>query len=493
MRRWCSPPRRRLAKSSPFQEKLTLTGFCLKVIPKLGLSMHARHPQAGRKPHNHPLVLSFAYRTHARTFAIPRLAAIIVFLLIPIAAVLYLAATCYLIFHDDVLAGLMQRQASLQYAYENRIAALQRDVENANQRAANDAAGFAERLRGLSQRQALIESRTALLATFAAEVRQMRRPAADTDLSGETRDPMPTAAVSSAPADAPTPNPPRDGKPHPAGFDLRLEDGNHPTVLPFSTSDAEPQRDDSGQSPDGQAQDLAARYAQTDAADLALLASFERPADRLTRQVDETLATIGLSPNRFRTIAHAAHRHAADGVGGPFVPLPALADGSAFARAATHLQNALATATDVAAILPHIPLKAPLRGKLEVTSPFGPRLDPFFGRPALHTGVDLHGAFGDCVRATAPGRVTFAGAMGGYGNLVEIDSGNGLATRYAHLSSIDVVQGQSVAAGTIVGHIGETGRATGPHLHYEVRIDGEPVDPERFLRAGQTLAADLAL
>jgi murein DD-endopeptidase MepM/ murein hydrolase activator NlpD len=486
-----------LAKSPPLQGKLTLTEFYLKVIPKLGLSMHARHPQAGRKPHNHPLVLSFAYRRHARTFAIPRLAAIIVFLLIPIAALLYLAATCYLIFHDDVLAGLMQRQASLQYAYENRIAALQRDVENANQRAANDAAGFAERLHGLSQRQALIESRTALLATFATEVRQMRRPAADTDLSGETRDPTPTAAVSSAPADAATPNPPRDGKPHPTGFDLRLEDGNHPTVLPFSTSDAEPLRDDSAQSPNGLAQDLAqdltARYAQTDAADLALLAKFERPADRLTRRVDETLATIGLSSSRFRTIAHAAHRDTAEGIGGPFVPLPALADGSAFARAATHLQNALATATDVAAILPHIPLKAPLPGKLEVTSPFGPRLDPFFGRPALHTGVDLHGAFGDCVRATAPGRVTFAGAMGGYGNLVEIDSGNGLATRYAHLASIDVVQGESVAAGAIVGHIGETGRATGPHLHYEVRIDGEPVDPERFLRAGQTLAADLAL
>jgi murein DD-endopeptidase MepM/ murein hydrolase activator NlpD len=459
----------------------------------LGLSMYARHPQAGRKPHNHRLVLSFAYRTHARTFTIPRLAAIVVFLLIPIAAVLYLAATCYLIFHDDVLAGLMQRQASLQYAYENRIAALRRDVENANQRAANEAAGFAERLRGLSQRQAQIESRTALLATFAAEVRQMRPSTADADMSGDTLDPTPTAAVRSAPADTTTPNPPRDGKPHPAGFDLRLEDGSHPTPLPFSTSDAAPVRDAAAPSPDDLAQDLAARYGQTNAADLALLASFERPADRLTRRVGETLATIGLSPSRFRTVVPASHRDTAEGIGGPFVPLAALSDGSAFAGAATHLQNALATATDFAAILPHIPLKAPLPGKLEVTSPFGPRLDPFFGRPALHTGVDLHGAFGDCVRATAPGRVTFAGAMGGYGNLVEIDSGNGLATRYAHLSSIDVMQGQSLATGAIVGHIGETGRATGPHLHYEVRIDGEPVDPELFLRAGQTLAADLAL
>ncbi len=105
----------------------------------------------------------------------------------------------------------------------------------------------------------------------------------------------------------------------------------------------------------------------------------------------------------------------------------------------------------------------------------------------------MRGAYGDAVRATAPGRVTFAGAMGGYGNLVEVDNGNGLATRYAHLSSIDVTQGEGVSTGSVVGHIGDTGRATGPHLHYEVRIDGQPVDPERFLRAGATLPTALKL
>jgi murein DD-endopeptidase MepM/ murein hydrolase activator NlpD len=175
------------------------------------------------------------------------------------------------------------------------------------------------------------------------------------------------------------------------------------------------------------------------------------------------------------------------------VPLPVMTDGSRFASEAAQVQNALATAEDLKSILPHIPLNAPLPGDLEVTSPFGPRIDPFLGRPALHTGVDLHGAYGDAVRATAPGRVTFAGAMGGYGNLVEVDNGNGLATRYAHLSSIDVTQGETVATGSIVGHIGDTGRATGPHLHYEVRIDGQPVDPERFLHAGAALPAALKL
>jgi len=91
------------------------------------------------------------------------------------------------------------------------------------------------------------------------------------------------------------------------------------------------------------------------------------------------------------------------------------------------------------------------------------------------------------VRATANGKVVSAGWAGGYGRMVEIDHGNGLSTRYAHLSTIDVQQGQKVSAGMILGLIGETGRATGPHLHYETRINGEPVNPARFLRAGMTL------
>jgi murein DD-endopeptidase MepM/ murein hydrolase activator NlpD len=106
--------------------------------------------------------------------------------------------------------------------------------------------------------------------------------------------------------------------------------------------------------------------------------------------------------------------------------------------------------------------------------------------------VDLVEEYGAPVHATAAGVVVSAGVAGGYGNMVEIDHGNGLATRYAHLSSIEVVPGQTVGFGTVLGRIGATGRATGPHLHYEVRIDGEPVDPERFLRAGVAVAEAVA-
>ena len=138
-------------------------------------------------------------------------------------------------------------------------------------------------------------------------------------------------------------------------------------------------------------------------------------------------------------------------------------------------------------LLPILPVRAPLIGDASVSSPFGYRTDPFLGRPELHPGVDLVQDYGSEIHATAGGRVTHAGPMGGYGDMVEVDHGNGLVTRYGHLSEILVAEGQEVTAGALLGRLGSTGRSTGPHLHYEVRVDGEPVDPERFLAAGAPL------
>ena len=96
---------------------------------------------------------------------------------------------------------------------------------------------------------------------------------------------------------------------------------------------------------------------------------------------------------------------------------------------------------------------------------------------------------GDPVRVTANGKVVSAGWSGGYGRMIEVDHGNGLATRYGHLSEINVKVGEIVKIGQVVGLVGSTGRSTGPHLHYETRIDGEAVDPQKFLRAGVRLSA----
>jgi len=116
-----------------------------------------------------------------------------------------------------------------------------------------------------------------------------------------------------------------------------------------------------------------------------------------------------------------------------------------------------------------------------VTSGFGYRRSPFTNRREFHNGLDIAGPSGTPVYATAKGLVIAAGKDGAYGLTVDIDHGLGIMTRYAHLHRIVVKEGQSVSRGELVGHIGSTGRATGPHLHYEVRLSGIPVDPMRYI------------
>jgi murein DD-endopeptidase MepM/ murein hydrolase activator NlpD len=123
-----------------------------------------------------------------------------------------------------------------------------------------------------------------------------------------------------------------------------------------------------------------------------------------------------------------------------------------------------------------------------MSSPFGMRMDPFLRGPAIHTGIDLRGDTGDPAHVTASGTVTTASWQGGYGNMVEVDHHNGVSTRYGHLSKILVKVGQHVNMGDVVGLIGSTGRSTGPHLHYETRINDTAVDPQKFLRAGEKLS-----
>jgi murein DD-endopeptidase MepM/ murein hydrolase activator NlpD len=109
----------------------------------------------------------------------------------------------------------------------------------------------------------------------------------------------------------------------------------------------------------------------------------------------------------------------------------------------------------------------------------------------MHSGLDFRAPTGEPARATAAGKVVTAGWSGGYGKMVEIDHGNGFSTRYGHLSEILVKEDQAVRPGQIVGRVGSTGRSTGPHLHYETRVDGDAVDPHKFLRAGLRLGEKL--
>ncbi len=131
----------------------------------------------------------------------------------------------------------------------------------------------------------------------------------------------------------------------------------------------------------------------------------------------------------------------------------------------------------------------PVEGR--VASSFGERQDPINGEGAFHTGIDIDAPNGTPVRATADGAVAGAGTEAGYGREVVLDNGPGVSTLFGHLSSIAVVPGQRVARGDVIGYVGESGRATGPHLHYEVRVHNVPVNPYKYLRITYDQATNL--
>lgn len=171
------------------------------------------------------------------------------------------------------------------------------------------------------------------------------------------------------------------------------------------------------------------------------------------------------------------------GQGGPFQLAGADAgDAEKTDKITTDIQRLVALQT----LARTLPLGAPL-DHYNLTSPFGKRSDPITGELAFHGGLDFGAAPNSKIRATAPGRVIHAGPLGPYGNTVEIDHGMGVTTRFGHLKSVSVEIGQEVSFRDVIGIIGSTGRSTGRHLHYEVRLDGEAYDPAKFLDTGRNL------
>ena len=375
-----------------------------------------------------------------------------------IMAIWSVATGTYFAFREDVLTRLIGRQTELQFAYEDRIAELRAQVDRATSRQLLDQEQFEQKLNAVLQRQATLEQRMAALGGDLASTGSIRPPRGA--LPSETTpkaSPISDTVTFSAPPDR----------------EARLESREGPASLTRISS-----RGDAG-GLDGILGRLSAGLDNIDRKQIAVLNDMEERADSKARRMRSVLSDLGVNPVRMPTGAT---------VGGPFVPLnPAKASASAFDRQLYRVNVVRAQISQYLQALVAVPLRKPVIGEVDMSSPFGMRMDPFNGRPAIHTGIDLRGEVGEPVRATAAGRVSLAGREGGYGNMVEIDHGNGLATRYGHLSEIDVKVGQMVRIGETIGHIGSTGRSTGPHLHYETRVNGEAVDPQKFLRAGVRL------
>ena len=212
--------------------------------------------------------------------------------------------------------------------------------------------------------------------------------------------------------------------------------------------------------------------AEMEARQLAFVERLTRFADARARRAEAAMRKLDLDPKSMTRAAQQA-------MGGPFEALAA-ADGidPRFER----LGLSLTRMAVLERALDGIPQVVPASIQ-SITSGFGYRRDPFNGRGAMHAGIDFKGPIGSPIFAAADGRVTFAGQKSGYGNAIEITHANGMLTRYAHLSRIGVKVGQPVAAGTTIGGLGSTGRSTGPHLHFEVRINDRAVNPRPFLEA----------
>jgi murein DD-endopeptidase MepM/ murein hydrolase activator NlpD len=356
-----------------------------------------------------------------------------------------IATATYFAFRDDLLKGLIARQAEQQNAYEDRIAELRARIDRTTSRQLLDQEQFEQKLDDLMRRQSTLESRATALGGIA--------------------DPVVTGAIKSP------------GSAAPAGSPMSPQARDRRSSL-------EPDRTPG------------ARRAGKDADINAKLSRVEASLDRLDYR-----QTLGLAQLQERYEGKARRLRgvlvdlglklggpAPAGSGGPFVPIKLPGEGNSFERAVARVKIARTQAEHLTRTLLRVPLRKPVNGEIDLSSTFGVRVDPFLHVAAMHTGLDFRGDAGDPIHATAAGTVVGAGWSGGYGRMVEIDHGNGLSTRYGHLSQIDVKVGDEIRIGQVIGRMGSTGRSTGPHLHYETRIDGDAVDPQKFLHAGARLA-----
>jgi murein DD-endopeptidase MepM/ murein hydrolase activator NlpD len=375
------------------------------------------------------------------------------------------ATATYFAFRDDVLKRLIARQAEMQYAYEDRIAELRAKVDRTTSRQLLDQEQFDKKLDQIMRRQATLESRATALNAIP-----------DASITGSIKAaPSRGSATTDAGASVPKPSPISDTVIFvaPPDREARLESRTPAVTGP------QPNQFAKIQGIDNVIVRLQTSLDQVEGRQMAALGSVEDSIESRARRMRGAIADLGLDLTQLEAATPRV------GMGGPFVP----ADAGPFERQLYRINISRAQVERLNRTLALVPYRKPVIGEVEFTSGFGVRTDPFLGRPAMHTGLDFRASMGDPIRATANGKVVSSGWAGGYGRMVEIDHGNGLSTRYGHMSEIHVKVGDQIKIGQVIGAVGSTGRSTGPHLHYETRIDGEAVDPQKFLRAGVRLSA----
>jgi murein DD-endopeptidase MepM/ murein hydrolase activator NlpD len=426
-----------------------------------------RYSEFGRR-YRHDL--SHLHDTSAERIFPGRGARIGAILIITFLALWSSATTAYLLLRDDALKFLAARQTNLVHSYDTQLTILEGEIERLKSLKLIDQERVDHAVSDLARRQAELEKRQGSLAKISTPKSISHNEIAD-DLTGSIPPNTP-----SFPAAPPKPSPISDTIYFSPPSDRSAELQSRP-MISSSTHLSQIYPSDLAETRIAKlASGLNRIEAQQSQALNRLEENYEEREERL-RTVLADLAVPSPAPSSFQSILS---------IGGPLLSLGT--SKNSFEQQLSRIQSAAATIVNLSGVLDGVPVRRPVPPGAEVTSGFGVRVDPFIRQYAMHSGVDFKGEPGDAARATAAGRVTTANYQGGYGLMVELDHGNGLATRYGHLSAINVVEGQWVQVGEIVGHIGTTGRSTGPHLHYEVRVAGEAVDPQRYLRAGVRLS-----
>ncbi len=227
-------------------------------------------------------------------------------------------------------------------------------------------------------------------------------------------------------------------------------------------------------------QTLRSYMGQMETREASLLSQVTDYMDSRNAQLGEVYRTLGIDAGKVAI----SSSYTPGNIGGPFVAASSTQLGSSLlASHVNELTDRLETWERLKHEAARLPLTRPMGPEHETSSGFGLRRDPFRRRPAMHAGIDFRGPVGSPVLAAAAGTVLTAGRNGGYGNLVVLRHENGVTTRYAHLSMIKVRAGQTVKRGDMIGKLGNTGRSTGPHLHYETRVGGRAIDPLKFWKA----------
>lgn len=367
----------------------------------------------------------------------------------------YFAATSYLVFRDDLIGAAIARQARMQHAYEDRISALRAQVDRITSRQLLDQQLMETKVTELLSRQSKLSERHGRLGPI-----------------------LEKANAEASPESAPVPEKRPDERADAASGAPALAYADAADSAPFSlwtTRDGNDPSESAADRADKLFVSINQSLRSIENEQITKISTLADDAYQTADQISDVLQDAGLPVDA---------DFGKSAMGGPLI---AIDNAQAFDTKVKELDVALDLLDRVKKQAKSLPIANPAPG-LSISSTFGVRKDPILGTPALHSGMDFRAPMGSPASATAAGTVTIAGWNGGYGRMVEIDHGNGLATRFAHLSRIDVKEGDKVRIGDIVGLIGSSGRSTGPHMHYEVRRDGQAVDPLRFIKIGKKLS-----